>query len=171
MCVVLFSPFSRLSGSYSKIRPIPSTSRIILKWIVEKYGGTIWTALICHKIWTSGGFFWTRWWTWGSMKDRDFFMVSWANEYSEEIFCPEEALRTLEAVSSGQSSWLQIERSGFDSLHYQIFWKAVGLERDPFSLVITTEELLERKSSDSSLESPEYFRRDPSRWARGTLYP
>jgi hypothetical protein len=24
--------------------------------------------------------------------------------------------------SSGQSSWLQIQRPGFDSRHYQIFW-------------------------------------------------
>jgi hypothetical protein len=35
--------------------------------------------------------------------------------------------------SSGQSSWLQIRRPGFDSRHYQIFWKkknktVVGLE-------------------------------------------
>jgi hypothetical protein len=34
----------------------------------------------------------------------------------------------------------------------------------------TTEELLERKSSGSGLESREYSRRDPSRWQRGTLY-
>jgi hypothetical protein len=47
--------------------------------------------------------------------------------------------------SGGQSSWLQIQRSGFDSRHYQIFWKVVGLERGPLSLVSTTEELLDRK--------------------------
>jgi hypothetical protein len=46
--------------------------------------------------------------------------------------------------SSGQSSWLQIQRSGFDSRHYQIFWEVVGLERGPLSLVSTTEELLDR---------------------------
>jgi hypothetical protein len=39
---------------------------------------------------------------------------------------------------------------GFDSRHYQIFWKkkkktVVGLERGPLSLVSTTEELLDRK--------------------------
>jgi hypothetical protein len=38
----------------------------------------------------------------------------------------------------------------------------VGLERGPLSLVGTTEELLERKSSGSGLESLEYVRRDPS---------
>jgi hypothetical protein len=44
--------------------------------------------------------------------------------------------------SSGQNSWLQIPRSGFDSGRYQIYWKAVGLERGPLSLVSTIEELL-----------------------------
>jgi hypothetical protein len=47
--------------------------------------------------------------------------------------------------SSGQSSWLQIQRSGFDSRSYQIFWKIVGLERGPLNLVRITEELLEMK--------------------------
>jgi hypothetical protein len=60
---------------------------------------------------------------------------------------------------------------GFDSRRYQIFWDVVGLERGPLSLVSTTEELLERKSSGSCLESREYGRRDPSRLPRGTLYP
>jgi hypothetical protein len=32
---------------------------------------------------------------------------------------------------------------GFDSRHYQIFWKIVGLERSPLSLVRIIEELLE----------------------------
>jgi hypothetical protein len=41
-------------------------------------------------------------------------------------------------------SWL-CQRPGFDSRHYQISRKVVGLERDPLSLVSTTEELLERK--------------------------
>jgi hypothetical protein len=39
------------------------------------------------------------------------------------------------------------------------------------SLVSTTEELLERNTSDSGLENREYSRRYPSRWPRGTLYP
>jgi hypothetical protein len=47
----------------------------------------------------------------------------------------------------------------------------VGLERGPFSLVSTIEELLRRKSNGSGLEIREYCRRDSSRWARGTLYP
>jgi hypothetical protein len=47
----------------------------------------------------------------------------------------------------------------------------VGLERDPLSLVSTIEELLGRKCSGSGLENGEYGRRDPSSWARDTLYP
>jgi hypothetical protein len=60
--------------------------------------------------------------------------------------------------------------SGFDSQCYQIFWEVVGLQRGPLSLMSTIEELLERKSSGSSLESREYGRRDPSHWPHGTLY-
>jgi hypothetical protein len=73
--------------------------------------------------------------------------------------------------SSRQSSWLQIQRSGFDSRRYQILWEVVGLERGPLSLVSTTEELLERKSSGSAVESRYYGSTDPSRWPRGNLYP
>jgi hypothetical protein len=46
--------------------------------------------------------------------------------------------------SSGQSSWLQIRRPGFDSRHYQKK-KVVVLERGPLSLVSINEELLDRK--------------------------
>jgi hypothetical protein len=58
--------------------------------------------------------------------------------------------------SSGQSFWLQIQGSGFDSRRYQIFWDVVGLQLSPLSLVSTFEELLERKSSGSDLEEREY---------------
>jgi hypothetical protein len=43
---------------------------------------------------------------------------------------------------------------GFDSRCYQIFWKVVGLERGPLSLVRITEELLEPKSSGSGYRKP-----------------
>jgi hypothetical protein len=46
--------------------------------------------------------------------------------------------------SSGQSSWLQIRRPGFDSRHYQEK-KIVGLERGQLSLVSKTEVILDRK--------------------------
>jgi hypothetical protein len=58
--------------------------------------------------------------------------------------------------SSGQSSWLQIQRSGLDSRRYQIFREVVGLERGPLSLVSTIEQLLGRKNSGSGLESRAY---------------
>jgi hypothetical protein len=71
----------------------------------------------------------------------------------------------------GQSSCLQIQKSGFDFRRYQISWGVVDLERGPLSLVSTNEELLGRKSSGFGLESREYGRRDPSRWPHGALYP
>jgi hypothetical protein len=70
--------------------------------------------------------------------------------------------------SSVQSSWLQIQRSGFDFRRYQIFWEVMGIERGPLSLVSTIEELLRRRNSDPGLESREFCRRDPSRWPQGT---
>jgi hypothetical protein len=69
------------------------------------------------------------------------------------------------------SSWLKIQRLGFDLWRYQIFWEVVGLERGPLSLVSTTEELLGSNSSGSGLEIRENGRRDPLHWPRGTLYP
>jgi hypothetical protein len=45
------------------------------------------------------------------------------------------------------------------------------MERGPLSLVITIEELLERKISGSGPKSREYGRRDKSRWPRGIFYP
>jgi hypothetical protein len=53
-------------------------------------------------------------------------------------------------------SWLQLQRSEFDYRRCQIFWEVVGLERGSLSLVSTTEELLERKSSGSGLEIRAY---------------
>jgi hypothetical protein len=64
--------------------------------------------------------------------------------------------------SSGQSSWVQIQMSGFGSRRYEIFREIMGFEQGPLSLVSTTEELLGRKSSDSGLEIRDYGRRDPS---------
>jgi hypothetical protein len=63
---------------------------------------------------------------------------------------------------TGQSSWLQIQRSRFDSRRYQIFWELVGLEHGLLSLVSTIVELLERKSGGSGLEKPRILPNDPS---------
>jgi hypothetical protein len=60
---------------------------------------------------------------------------------------------------------------GFDSRSYQIFWEIVGLERGPFRLLSSTEELLGRNSSDSGLETWEYGRMDPLCSPRNTLFP
>jgi hypothetical protein len=65
--------------------------------------------------------------------------------------------------STSQSFWLQIQWPEFGSRRYKIFREVVGLKRGPLSLVNTTEELLERKSSGSCLENRECFFRDPSR--------
>jgi hypothetical protein len=68
--------------------------------------------------------------------------------------------------SSGQ--WLQIHRSRFYSRRYQIFWEVVGLERGPLSLVSTTEELLERTSSCSGLETEITAIGDSALWLHDT---
>jgi hypothetical protein len=68
--------------------------------------------------------------------------------------------------STGQSSRLQIQWSGFDSVRYQIFLEVVSLERCPLSLVSTIEELLARKSSGFGLENDNTAVGDPPRWLR-----
>jgi hypothetical protein len=68
----------------------------------------------------------------------------------------------ISLLSSGRSSWLQIQRSGLCSQRFQIFWEVVGLKRGPLSLVSTIEELLGRESSGFGLEIREYGRREPS---------
>jgi hypothetical protein len=71
--------------------------------------------------------------------------------------------------SSGQSFWLQIQRPGFDSRHYQKknSWSGTG-STQPHEYNWGATWL---KSSGSCLENREYVRRDPSRWPRWTLYP
>jgi hypothetical protein len=66
---------------------------------------------------------------------------------------------TLYISAVGPTLWFSVQRSGFDSRRYQIFWEVVGQERGPLSLVSTTEEPLGRKSSGSGLENRDYGRR------------
>jgi hypothetical protein len=61
--------------------------------------------------------------------------------------------------SSGQSSWLQIQRPGFDSRRYHIFLRVVTLERGSPDLMSKIEELLGRESSCSGLENSDYGRK------------
>jgi hypothetical protein len=70
--------------------------------------------------------------------------------------------------SSGQSSWLQIQRSWFDSQRYQIFFRSSRSGRGPLSHMSTNEELLGRQSSGSGLENREYGRGNELRWPRNT---
>jgi hypothetical protein len=72
--------------------------------------------------------------------------------------------------SSGQSSWLQIQKSGFDSRAYQIFWEVRVWNGVHSASLSATEELFERKSSGSGLEIREYGHGDSLRWPRDTLY-
>ena len=52
---------------------------------------------------------------------------------------------------------------GFDSRRYQIFWVVVGLERGPFSLVRSIEELLEKKVAAPVQKTEINGRGDPLR--------
>jgi hypothetical protein len=69
--------------------------------------------------------------------------------------------------SSGQSSWLRIQRSRvrFPAL------PVVDLERCPLSLVSVSEKLLGRNSSGSGLKIRQYGFGDSSHWPRDTFNP
>jgi hypothetical protein len=60
---------------------------------------------------------------------------------------------------------------GFDSRRFKIFWEAAGLERDPLSLVRTTEELLEGKVAAPVWKTEINDRGNPLHWPRDILYP
>jgi hypothetical protein len=111
--------------------------------------GTNWI-YICYveeskpPLWSSGESSW--------LQNGDVFCFLWGTNWIYICYV-EESRPPL--WSSGQSFWLQIQRSGFDCRCYQIFREVVGLERSPLSLVSTTEEILDRNSSNSGLENRE----------------
>jgi hypothetical protein len=111
----------------------------------------------------------TKMWKLASSKKHAFLRQSLPLSIQDRIYAVKPKWRGL--VVCGQSSWLEIQRSGFDSRSYQIFWEVVGLEQGLLSLVSTIEELLDRKSSSSGLENREYGCRDTSHWPCGTIYP
>jgi hypothetical protein len=90
-------------------------------WILERWDGVMWTGLVW--IGTGGELLWIRYWISG-------FRKCW-----ETIEWPRTAVRKCKDLlhhhrwSSGQSSWLQIQMSGFGSRRCQIFWEVVVLER------------------------------------------
>jgi hypothetical protein len=67
--------------------------------------------------------------------------------------------------SSGQSSWLQIQRSGLDSRHYHIHYHSGMGSTQPHEF---NWGLLERKSGSSSLETEITAVRDPPHWLCNT---
>jgi hypothetical protein len=102
--------------------------------------------------------------------------------YRTEMYCDSCEVRTESICyvderrpplwSSGQSSWLQIQRSVFDSRRHNIFSEVVSLERSPLSPVTTTGELFERKSSGSGLQNLDYgCRGTAALTTRQPLYP
>jgi hypothetical protein len=56
-------------------------------------------------------------------------------------------------LSSGQSSWLQIQKSGFDSRRYQNLREIVDLERSLLRLVSKIKGLLGRNNNGPGLEN------------------
>jgi hypothetical protein len=80
-------------------------------------------------------------------------------------------LNCLLLLSSGQIFLVQTQKSPVRFPALPDFLKVVGLERGSLSLVSTTDELLERNSSGSGLETREYERGDPIRSPRDTLFP
>jgi hypothetical protein len=86
--------------------------------------------------------------------------------------CAATAVERLYLYWDAINQWSEsLQRSGFDSRRYQISWEIVSLERGPLIFLSTTEDLLERKSSGSCVETIEYGREDPLRRPRDTLYP
>jgi hypothetical protein len=73
--------------------------------------------------------------------------------------------------SSGQSSWLQIQISGFDSQCYQIFWEVVGLEQGSLSLWVQLRSYLKKKVAGPVYKTEITAIEDPLLWLRDTLYP
>jgi hypothetical protein len=77
------------------------------------------------------------------------FTLSWAITFNETKFVKSDRLWVPPLWFSGQSSWLQIQRSRVRFPCFQIFWEVVGLEQGPLSLLSISEELFDWKSNGS----------------------
>jgi hypothetical protein len=93
------------------------------------------------------------------LKCRFLFLTAASSFHFSQSFIFFDRLCGLVATVPGYRS----RGSGFDPRRYQIFCEVVGLERGPFSLVNTTEELLGRNSRGFGLENREYGRGGPLR--------
>jgi hypothetical protein len=72
--------------------------------------------------------------------------------------------------SSGQSSWIQIQRSRVRFPGIQDFLRSSGVERGPLNLVSITKELLEWESSGSRSRNPKLTTRVPLSAKVGTNF-
>jgi hypothetical protein len=165
---MLLSTFQNVSWRVIYRPPLLSSDQS--SWLLKEdvlcfLWGTNWI-YICYvegsrpPLWSSGQSSW--------LPKEDVLCFLWGTNWIYICYVEESRLPLW---SSGQSFWLQIQRSWFDSRSYQIFWGVMSLERSLLSLVGTIEELIEIKSSSSSLETREYGRRFPPHWSRGNLYP
>jgi len=59
--------------------------RIILKWILEKYGRKLWTRCIWFSIGASSGLLWIRQWTFGFRKKRAIYWPAERLSASQEL--------------------------------------------------------------------------------------
>jgi hypothetical protein len=114
-------------------------------------------------LWSSGQSSW--------LQNGDVVWFHWGTNWI--YICYVEESRPPLVVRVPGNTWRgpEIQRSGYDSRRYQIFWEAVGLERCTLILESTIEELLGIKSSCSGLKNRECGRKDPPRRPSSTLYP
>jgi hypothetical protein len=89
--------------------------------------------------------------TWRHITQDDILQVSWSP--CAFVILPTVPQWWPPLWSSGQTSWLLTQRSGFDSRFYQIFWVAVGLERGPLSPCESKWGATWKKRSGSGLEN------------------
>jgi hypothetical protein len=109
-----------------------------------------------------------------NLQDRICGLVARAPGYWTEIYCASCEVRTefiYVMWSSGEGSWLQIQKSGFDPgatrcVEEYCVWNGVHS-----ASWVQLRSYLEEKVAAPGLEIREYGCRDPTRWPRGTLCP
>jgi hypothetical protein len=126
------------------------------------------------------------WWIWivhverpAVYRDLHYKTLHWYSTYKKKLYSKlnmvssyscglQQCLYCTFKLQHSQRSWLQIQRSRVRSPPLPDYLRSSGSGTgSTHSLVSTTEELLERKSSRFGLDNREYGHRDP----RDTLYP